>query len=207
MLEGDTNGDNIADFAIDLTGNKTLTSADFTAGSLSVGGAGNEPPSGGAPASTAGLESAAASTPDGLIGAATQPWADSDTFTFARVQGTPLDESNLVSGFSTPEINQYQAAIQSFQYWTSAASGGLVDWSLAIGQAEHVILSTDIEHRTFLLPTDFHLLRAIAPTIFDKACVTVPGPSRHQYESQGSPEKAEPLQVSAWCVNRCAARR
>jgi Ca2+-binding RTX toxin-like protein len=34
VLEGDTNGDRTADFAIDLTGNKTLTTADFTSGSL-----------------------------------------------------------------------------------------------------------------------------------------------------------------------------
>jgi Ca2+-binding RTX toxin-like protein len=36
LLEGDTNGNNVADFAIDLTGNKALTSASFTAGSLLV---------------------------------------------------------------------------------------------------------------------------------------------------------------------------
>ena len=36
VLEGDVNGDRAADFGIDLTGNKTLSSADFTAGSLLV---------------------------------------------------------------------------------------------------------------------------------------------------------------------------
>jgi hypothetical protein len=34
VLEGDVNGDGVADFGIDLSGNKTLTNADFTAGSL-----------------------------------------------------------------------------------------------------------------------------------------------------------------------------
>ena len=34
MLEGDTNGDGVADFGIELTGNMTLTHGDFTAGSL-----------------------------------------------------------------------------------------------------------------------------------------------------------------------------
>jgi Ca2+-binding RTX toxin-like protein len=37
VLQGDTNGDKVADFAIDLTGNLTLTSADFTTGSLQTG--------------------------------------------------------------------------------------------------------------------------------------------------------------------------
>ncbi|MDY7091289.1 MAG: calcium-binding protein, partial [Actinomycetota bacterium] len=36
VLEGDTDGNGAANFAIDLTGNKTLTAADFTAGSLQV---------------------------------------------------------------------------------------------------------------------------------------------------------------------------
>ena len=34
VLQGDTNGDRVADFAIDLTGNVALTSTDFTPGSL-----------------------------------------------------------------------------------------------------------------------------------------------------------------------------
>src|SRR6185312_10929650 len=34
VLEGDTNGDNTADFGIELTGNVTLTTADFKPGSL-----------------------------------------------------------------------------------------------------------------------------------------------------------------------------
>src|SRR6185436_8232595 len=36
VLEGDVNGDRLADFAIDLTGNKTLLSSDFTVGSLLI---------------------------------------------------------------------------------------------------------------------------------------------------------------------------
>src|SRR5262249_14313140 len=34
VLEGDTNGDKAADFGIELSGNQTLSNADFTAGSL-----------------------------------------------------------------------------------------------------------------------------------------------------------------------------
>ena len=34
VLEGDVNGDRVADFAIDFTGNIALSSADFTSGSL-----------------------------------------------------------------------------------------------------------------------------------------------------------------------------
>jgi Ca2+-binding RTX toxin-like protein len=36
ILEGDTNGDKVADFGIELTGNQTLSTADFTPGSLQV---------------------------------------------------------------------------------------------------------------------------------------------------------------------------
>jgi Ca2+-binding RTX toxin-like protein len=36
ILEGDTNGDKVADFGIELTGNLTLTTADFTNGSLQL---------------------------------------------------------------------------------------------------------------------------------------------------------------------------
>ena len=36
VLEGDTNGDKVADFGIELTGNMTLTAADFVVGSLLV---------------------------------------------------------------------------------------------------------------------------------------------------------------------------
>ena len=36
VLEGDTNGDGVADFAIDLSGNKTLTQSDFAGASLLV---------------------------------------------------------------------------------------------------------------------------------------------------------------------------
>ncbi len=39
VLEGDLNGDKAADFAIELTGDKTLTDSDFTAGSLTTSGA------------------------------------------------------------------------------------------------------------------------------------------------------------------------
>ena len=53
VLQGDTNGDSIADFAIDLTGNVALTSNDFTVGSLRpvvplnlIGTAGNDTLSG-----------------------------------------------------------------------------------------------------------------------------------------------------------------
>ena len=34
VLQGDTNGDRVADFAVDLAGNDILTSPDFTSGSL-----------------------------------------------------------------------------------------------------------------------------------------------------------------------------
>src|SRR4029079_6611857 len=52
VLEGDTNGDGTADFGIELNGNVTLTTVDFTAGSLAVplnlvGGPGNAPMTGG----------------------------------------------------------------------------------------------------------------------------------------------------------------
>jgi len=36
ILEGDTNGDKVADFSIDLTGNLALSTTDFTAGSLQL---------------------------------------------------------------------------------------------------------------------------------------------------------------------------
>jgi Ca2+-binding RTX toxin-like protein len=36
VLEGDTDGNGVANFAIDLTGNKTLTAADFVSGSLQI---------------------------------------------------------------------------------------------------------------------------------------------------------------------------
>ena len=34
VLQGDTNGDSVADFAIDLTGNVVFTRNDFTSGSV-----------------------------------------------------------------------------------------------------------------------------------------------------------------------------
>ena len=53
VLEGDTNGDGVADFGIELSGNKTLSTAEFTSGSLQiplnlVGTAGNDTLTGGA---------------------------------------------------------------------------------------------------------------------------------------------------------------
>src|SRR5262249_42523977 len=92
VLEGDTNGDKNADFAIDLSGNKTLSAANFTTGSLLLpmtltGTPGNDTLVGGQLGDTlSGLGGN-----DTLIGGAGADWLDGGTGADTMSGGTGDD--------------------------------------------------------------------------------------------------------------------
>ena len=103
MLQGDVNGDKVADFAIDLNGNETLSAADFTTGSELPG---PTPPPTALPDFTisgATLNDTTVSYNINDIGLASA--AASTTGLYLSTDSTITKSDSLLGTFSSPSLN------------------------------------------------------------------------------------------------------